>query len=383
MNQTGKDLLYVAAAMMFFLGFEISGFQLLLLDIAIDFQLNTQALGLLVAAQYAAGIFAPLLFGRISDLVGKKKVAVTFAGIFAISCAFVWLSRDTNAFFIGALGIGVGFSVSEITICAAVMDTWGNEGKQRLNFTQSFFALGAVTGPIVTNFLIVTYNFSWRIHFFLVSMGFLLIIPFLLLSKFTHLPRSFAARINIRNRRLLTLPFLCLCVCMIIYTGLESSVGFFLDLLITSKLAAPQVSAIVLSAFWLSVATSRMIYSRIRIDVRYTVLSLFFISAVLLLFLPSVNNVGSIAITSVAVGLVFGPLWPTLISMAGSEHPDRSGTAISIIGAGSAIGGMASPMLFGFIAGGYGLKYSYWALSVTAFVGVIATLIYLKNRSAT
>lgn len=380
MNQPSKGLLPAAAAMMFFLGFEISGFQLVLLDISKEFNLDTQGMGMLAAAQYAAGVLAPLLFGRISDAIGKKKVTLIFASVFVAGCVFIGFSGGAWAFLLGAFFVGAGFSVCECTLCAAMLDAWGEAGERRLNFTQALFGMGAVVSPLIVNQLTVTLGLPWRVHFFLAGAGFLAAIPFLARVEFFHILGNAVERRGRAKSRLFTLPFLCVFICILIYTGLENGVGYFLDLLFATQLETPWLSAPALSVFWLCMAASRFLFSRLKIRARYAVFGLFFVSAVLLpLFL--VGQSATLAfVISAAAGLAFGPIWAMLISMAGEENPERSGAAVSVMGAGSGFGGMASPMLFGAIAGWVGLKYSYWMLSGAAVLAIALMLLYIKKR---
>ena len=63
-------LLPAFSGVLFFVGFEMGGFQLVLRSVSAEFSTGTIGAGLLVAAQYASVILMPLLFGRLSDRVG-------------------------------------------------------------------------------------------------------------------------------------------------------------------------------------------------------------------------------------------------------------------------------------------------------------------------
>ncbi|HPY37064.1 MAG TPA: MFS transporter, partial [Clostridia bacterium] len=107
-----KLLVWVVALLMFFLGFEAGGFQLVLLNVAKDFGLNTSMMGMLASMQFFATIGMPLLFGRLSDRIGKKRVLAFSLPVFILGCVLAGLAQSALLLVAGVAILGAGFSVT-------------------------------------------------------------------------------------------------------------------------------------------------------------------------------------------------------------------------------------------------------------------------------
>jgi MFS family permease len=81
-NPRLKLLVPAVSGLAFFLGIELGSFNLVLLDVAASFSLNTGIMGILVTAQYIAVTITPIVIGRIADHAGKKKTLLVFIPVF-------------------------------------------------------------------------------------------------------------------------------------------------------------------------------------------------------------------------------------------------------------------------------------------------------------
>lgn len=143
-------LLPLVCALLFFVGFEMGGFQLVLRGVSTEFSMTATGAGLLVAAQNAGIMLMPPLFGSLSDRIGKKRVLLLFSLIFCLGCAFTGLSRGVLPFILGVFLIGSGYSVCECTGSAALADAYPEKSAKYINLSQCMLSAGAVVSPVLT-----------------------------------------------------------------------------------------------------------------------------------------------------------------------------------------------------------------------------------------
>ena len=78
LSKANKRFAVFGCMIMFTLGFEIAGFQAVLLDIAQEFSMNNTQMGMLAAVQSVASVISTLSFGGLADKIRKKKAVALF-----------------------------------------------------------------------------------------------------------------------------------------------------------------------------------------------------------------------------------------------------------------------------------------------------------------
>ena len=125
---------------------------------------------------YALGTVTGLpLAGRLSDVLGRKRMFLIFASAFTMTSLFCGLVDNIYPLialrFLQALW-GSGLMPSTIGV---ISDQFGNDRDRPIGLTTTIFPLGAMLGPAVGG-LIVTY-FSWRLIFFVnLPIGLVLVV---------------------------------------------------------------------------------------------------------------------------------------------------------------------------------------------------------------
>ncbi len=247
-------MLPLVAVLVFLLGFESGGFQLVLTDIAAEYNLDNTAMGSLVTVQYAAILVMPLIFGGISDKIGKKKVMAIFVPVLIAGCVFVILSHSVAAFMVGIFTLGAGYSVSECIGSAALSDSDPHHAEKNMSLTQSLYSMGAVVSPLLIN-LLMGGGMDWRIVYILTGIGFAALYPWVCLTKFHKVSAPLAEGDRGGGFRLLRNGiFIALVVCIMLYVGLENGVAYFADYFFMVQLDYPQLSAYAIYALWLAMA---------------------------------------------------------------------------------------------------------------------------------
>ena len=368
---------------MFFVGFEMGGFQLALRSISGEFAVGAVGGGLLVAAQYISVILMPLLFGRLSDRAGKRNVILVFLLVFFCGCVLAALAKGVLLFAAGVFCIGAGYSVCESAGSAALADASPEHGARWVNLSQGALSLGAVTSPILTQLGTTAFGWSWRAVFWICAAGALASLLPLLLTQFPAAAGSIAQQPQKPARAFFAdASFSLFFVAILLYVGLENGVGYFTESLFALQLNAVSLGAYAISAYWASMALSRLVFGVLPVKPeRALVLSLLF-SAVLFAALALFRSPIPALVAAALIGFSFGPIWANLMSLAAQRHPGNSGGAMGLMSAGCGLGGAVFPALMGLLSDRLNLGAAFLLLAAAALAaGVVAFLAARKAKS--
>ncbi len=129
-----------------------------------------------------------LLYGPLSDKIGRKPVALWGALGFAAGSYVCYISTSLDMLLLGRVLQGFGSCAGAIISSAAVRDSFDKD-KIDIVYTKinAAFAIAPATGPIVG--AIVDDRFGWHANMFiLLILGILLLLSILLFFPETHLP---------------------------------------------------------------------------------------------------------------------------------------------------------------------------------------------------
>jgi MFS family permease len=109
----------------------------------------------LIFAVYVLGnVTSLLLFGQISDQVGRKRVALPAIGLAAMSALVFLLAQGIVWLFAGRLLIGLSVGVLSGTATAWLVELFGEEQRQRATWTATASNfVGIATGPLLVGIL--------------------------------------------------------------------------------------------------------------------------------------------------------------------------------------------------------------------------------------
>ena len=159
---------------------------------------------------YALGTITALpLAGRLSDLLGRKRMFILFASTFTLASLGCGLVNNIFVLislrFVQALG-GSGLMPSA---AGAISDQFGSDRDRPIGLMTSIFPLGAMIGPALGG-VIVTFS-SWRLIFFInLPVGLLLIVMLLWLLPADQSKGKRPLSIDILGSGLFALTILCL-----------------------------------------------------------------------------------------------------------------------------------------------------------------------------
>ena len=379
MKNRSDRLRLVAACcgLMFAYGCFLGASQTVIDAVAVDLGLDIAGMGALVSLQFLPAAFVPVWMGALADRVGRKPVISAFCGLFGVGLLLCGSARTPLVYGVGAILVGSGYSVCESGCCAVMSDLGPDWETRGINLSQAILCLGAVLSPALVNAV----GIRWRTAFYLCAGGYAVMLPILLLCRFPA-PLPAAARERGDARRLLTSgAFLCLFAGILLYVGLETGFGYFIESLISGRFAEVPVSCV--SLYWLGMMLSRFVFSSIRYPAKPVLIAGFGLIAALFAALILPAPLALSLVLCFATGFVYGPIWSTLVAEANARYPEHAGTASGLMSAGCGAGGILFPALIGLVARRFSLVSAFALLGGVALTGAALCAALPKRRKTT
>ena len=112
---------------------------------------------------YALAISALLMpMGRLSDMVGRKRIYLLGFIVFVIGGAIAGSSPNVTVLILAKIFQGVGSAMTQGTSMAMIMATFPTEERGRaLGLQMSVVGVGGVAGPSVGGFLVGAFDWRW------------------------------------------------------------------------------------------------------------------------------------------------------------------------------------------------------------------------------
>jgi fucose permease len=402
---------------MLMLGFIYTVFQSLFQEINVYFGLEGAFFGILITLYFLGSLFAPAIAGEISDRAGKKVTLIISCILMATGTVILSLAHSVILAGVGILVMGGGGCTFEGLLSAKITDENPNAAEKFMNFSQVFFCIGAFLGPLLSR-AVKLLGGSWQIA---MIASVCIFIPALISVIFlpddkkatqtrklaqSHVKSQAGAQEELEKAQaqdseheksnkqtpekshdkayslilIKDFRFIIFFFSMLLYTGAESGVGFF----ITSYYNEAGFAAfgeIVLSLFW-----AGMIIGRLLAGILYKqserIFTLCIISSIVfsvLLQLPWWPTIASIALFFF-MGMSLSSMWPLLMAFCTLAYKRYSGTAGGLMMIGSSLGGMLLPAMIGFASSIVGVR-SAFIISSSALISIML-LNYFRRKKA-
>lgn len=284
---------------------------------------------------------------------------------------------------IGAVCVGAGYSVCESVSSAVLSELDVEKGARYINLSQALLSLGAVISPFLVQWLQKSRHVSWRLPFLICAAAYTLLALLLLLTVFpkrqTVTQREAKARTNFFASRAFRLLFFSI----LLYVGLENGISYFAESLFSVRLSAGDLAAAAISAYWIGMTVSRMLFSAVLRDPKKTLIGCFLASAAFLLALAVSKHPTVSLVCCFAAGFSYGPIWSTLVAQATGLFPEAGAGAAGVMSAGCGIGGIVYPVLMGAACDGMGLGGAFGLLAATAAAGAVLCARLQTNKRKT
>ena len=367
MRSQSDRLRLVAACcgLMFAYGCFMGASQTVIESVASDLGLDIAGMGALVSLQFIPAAFVPVLVGALADRIGRKPLLAAFCALFCAGLVVCATAQSPVMYAIGAVMVGSGYSVCESGCCAVMSDLGPDWETRGINLSQAVLCLGAVLSPALIGFM----RIPWRRTFFLCAGCYAVMLPILLALRFPA-PRAAADHVRGGARRLLTSwVFLCLFAGILLYVGIESGFGYFIESLMSSRFDRVPLSCV--SLYWLGMMVARFVFSSINYPAKTVLVAGYALIAALFAALIASTSAALSLALCFATGFAYGPIWSTLVAQANARYPEHAGVASGLMSAGCGAGGILFPALTGLVAGRFSLTAAFAMMGGVALTGAV------------
>ncbi len=353
----------------FFLGVFFSGNQLLVHYVEKTFNASDFQFSLLIGAMYVGSLTMVLVLGEVSERIGKRQGIVIAATCYSIGALFIALSSSIHMSIVSFLLFGIGAGGIEGILFSLIGDYNGPSTHKVMNISQAVFSVGAVTGPILVNYMAKAFAYQYVYGIMWAFMGVLAILFWL--SKEVD---SFAKKTKKKKKGLVIFKLLknpamvVFMVALMLAIGSETAVTYWL-INYYELIGAVALGSFGLSLYWMSSIPGRIIGAYAKNQSRH--LSFGFIlgsiGIVLLLVLPTplLKFIG-IAI----LGLALAPVYPSISTLGARLFPENSAAAFSLMVFSCGLGGALAQPVIGAVSESSSIE--------TVYVGIAVILILLS-----
>lgn len=371
-NRQNARFAFLGYMLLFTLGFEVGGYQAVLLEISQEFAMTGTQMGILASVQSAATILSTLLFGGLTDRMSKKKAVSLFGCLLIAGCILAALSG--SALMIGAsiFILGLGFSMVEGTTPAALSETDPEKSTLFSNMGQTFFSMGAVLSPLILQALMGA-GMNWRGHFWISTALAALVVSLFYMTQQTLHPGVTEAKERERGgiRSVLCGAFFLVAGAMLLYVAVESGQLYFTKPYFIEELHDSGNAALSISFIWAAMIPSRLLASRVQKRKGIFVCICFAVAALACFLTAAVRVPGLALVWSALFGLAAGPIFPTAVSVCIDTFPGHTGRVSNLMLTAAGIGGVGANVAMGALGDAFGLGNAYYMVALLSAAGVV------------
>lgn len=326
-----------------------------------------------------------LIGGRYADKIGKLPMLLAGCTMMALG-SFAFGQATTYAtVVIAGFVMGAGGGFTEANSMALIADVFGEARRTAMmNFSQVFFAVGAVMGPMaVTSLLVARADWRWA---FIGTAALCAVSAVICLAGAARREERPLAHEQIGSWRVLLRDRLVLWLSLgiFLYVGAETGQASALAAYFKHDLrSAGPLAASTVAVFWAGIGLGRMAAawsSRHLSDyvVICSSLALAVVSqAALLLFSTPGPAIGA----ALVLGFALAPVWPTIVSRAGAAHPLQSGAVMCIVVSAGSLGAAVVPPAIGQTAARLGMRSALWICFLLLAANLVLFLrLWQRNR---
>jgi FHS family glucose/mannose:H+ symporter-like MFS transporter len=350
-----------------------------------DFSQTDAGLGIFYFVGALSWATGGLSAGFLTERLGRRVTLPLAAGLLGLGLTALALAPSWPLFVLATVPLSLGGGGIDAGVNGLFLDLHpGFSGP--VNMLHFFFSVGALGAPFVVG-VVVAAGVAWPAIPLGSAVVALLVGRLLLSVKVASGRRAHPAQAarGSAPRALLGIPLLMLAMGIGCYVAAEMGTSNWLVRFLAS---APLTTATAsLSLFWGGIAAGRLLGSRYadRFDpVTFaTVCALIAgIAGIAAVLVPSVP--ASIVLFTVA-GLGQGPIYPMIMTVAGTLYPGRSGAVSGLLTGAGVLGGLIYPPVIGFISVTAGIAIGLLGAGVLALAaaGALVGAHVLEQRRAT
>jgi fucose permease len=348
---TARGTLAATSASFFALGMVTASLGPALPDLATHAATSLAAIGTVFTALFCGGLVAQLVAGPLNDRIGQRPVLL--AGLVLLFAGTIGLTISPSLALMLACAFiaGLGHGAIDVSTNVLIAEVFANRSASALNLLNVFFGLGAFAGPAIAGLTLRVWGTAlpglWLGAGLMLMQT--LLVPLLAVPSRDARLEAHAAPSGwavLRGPTLWSLGAL-----LLLYVGVENGIGGWTTTYLerTTALGAA-TSALITASFWLALTAGRVVGALAGTRMAAGALLLASLAGSLVsgvLLAASVGNALLSALAVLAIGLFFGPIFPTTLAIVTSTFRRAPGTAASVAVALGSAGGMLIPPLQG------------------------------------
>jgi fucose permease len=332
---------------------------------------------LVFALMFAVGAVSA---GLIAERIGRQVVLPAAALLIAVGLATVSVAPTWTVFVVGAGLAGASTGAVDAVVNSVVMDLSVSGRGSGLSRLHLFYSVGALAAPLVVGVLSEA-GIGWRpVAAASAIAGLAIALP---LRRVGLVPRrrrapadpAVADQARAGLGRPLKLALAALAVGIACYVAAEAGVtGWLVGYLAEEPMS---LATLALSLFWTGLAAGRLTASRIADRFEPTAFTATFAFAAAVFLLAAIAGpAGPLRIALfMAAGFAFGPVYPMIMTVAGSILPHRAAAISGALTAAGVAGSVTYPALMGVISEVASLGAAMVGAALLAAVSGVAVLI--------
>lgn len=334
-----------------------------------------------------ASFFNPLLSAKI----GRKAAIVAGCALIPVMFFVITLMPPVPVIYAAFIFIGIGRGFVSIINNAVVNDN-SDGNPAALNLLHMVFAIGAFLAPFLTA-LFVNGGLGWRAAVYMIIAGTTLSCVFYSLmdlnynrEKELEEPREIddvqAKEGSLKKAKpFYKQPvFFTIGILLFLYLGLENCVnGWFVTYFKSMGIMSETYAANLVSVTWVMVMIGRLATAKLSKRINKNILiSIYCVAtAAFFILLTATKNLSIITVAIAGLGLFFAGIYPTAVSSAGSVIKG-SDTAMSMLLAIVALGGIITPQIVGVVADAMGLTGAILTLIINVVGMLVLAFLNIK-----
>lgn len=345
-----------------------------------DLGISNADIGNLVSALFFTSMIVQLIIGPMVDKFGHKPLAIVGFLVASASMFLIASASSFGAAFFACVLLGVGamcLNTVGNTLIPVVL-FGGKDPARASNFGNAFFGLGYVITPLLFS-LFTMLALGYRSGVYILAV---ILLGFLVAAVATGFPKiSTGYGFSMALKLLGNGAVLVAALALFCYVSLEISMATWSKPYMTELFggsedpAAVANAGLILSVFGVAMMVGRFLTSTIKnltaMGVRLiTILALIASVAILVMFLT--HNPALAAAAVILAGLVFAPIFPTIIGVTFAKfEPQLYGSIFGIVFAVGLLGATVVPPIIGSLSVGATVQQSLLivlAMAVILFV---------------
>lgn len=330
-----------------------------------------------------------LFLGYLADKWGRKSTIVIGLLLFSIAC-FLFSVGSSFIYFLvllAVIGIAIGLFKTGALALIGDISASGKEHTSTMNKVEGYFGIGAMVGPAIVSYLLVT-GVSWKYLYIAAGVLCALLCFVAIKSKYPVTKPNPEVKVNLKNSmKMMKDPYaIGFSLAIALYVATEVAIYVWMPTLLAEYTGSlVWLATYALTIFFALRAGGRFLGVWVLKYISWQQVILWFSLAVFLCYLgTAMFGVDAAVVLLPLSGLFMSVIYPTLNSKGISHfEPSQHGAIAGVILFFTAVSAAVAPLLMGVVSDAFGhLSYGFYLATVFAGLLVCGALYNLIHKPA-